>query len=62
MCKEVPAPPPMRYRLPPPPSLKFQKRPAPGNYNSSKFISTPPILGRGLIPYIIVYLTEHASS
>ena len=59
MCKEVPAPLPMRYSTPP---LKFQKRPAPGNYNSSKSISTPPILGRGLIPYIIVYLTEHASS
>ena len=31
-----------RWYNPPPPLLEFRKRPAAWNYNSSKFISTPP--------------------
>ena len=56
MCKKVLGP-PKRYS---PLHLKFQKRPAPWNYNSSKFISTPsPNFKGGLIPCIIVYLLEN---
>ena len=42
MCKKVPSP----NEIQPPP-LKFQNRPAPWDYNSSKFIIAPLTVGRG---------------
>ena len=58
MCKKFPHLSPISLGDIAPP-LKFQKRPVAWSYSSLKFISTPLIFGRGLIPCIIVYLPEN---